>query len=365
LYIFLRGLGALSGYPLLISVYIPLYVFLFLSYIIARILDRKYQNKLPALFIWIGSFWLGAMLYFFLIVLLIDILKLVNLIIPFFQTLPFIHSIHLNLYLFSLSILIVTIILFTGYLNSIHPHIRNLNININKPGGKFKQIRLAAASDIHLGTIISKSRIKRIVEKINGLNPDLVLLPGDVIDEDIRPVIKNNLGEILRQIKSKYGVYGITGNHEYIGGVVNAKKYLTEHNIKLLNDDYVEIEDSLYLIGREDRSIRGFAGLNRKLLDEILKGANKSKPLILMDHQPVKFIEAEENKIDLQLSGHTHHGQVWPFNFITKRVFEISMGYKKRGDTHYYVSCGVGTWGPPVRTNCRPEVLCIDIGFGN
>lgn len=328
-------------------------------------LDRKYQNKLSALFIWIGSFWLGAMLYFFLIVLLVDILKLVNLIIPFLSAIQFIYTSHFNLYLFAFSVVSVTVILLAGYFNSIHPRIKYLDININKPGGKFKSIKLAAASDIHLGTIISKSRLKRIVEKINGLNPDLVLLPGDVIDEDIRPVIKNNLGELLRQIKSKYGVYGITGNHEYIGGVVNAKKYLSEHNIKLLDDSLVLIEDSVYIIGREDRSIKGFAGLNRKPLDEILTGADKSKPLILMDHQPVKLIEAEENNIDLQLSGHTHHGQVWPFNFITKRVYEISKGYRKKGKTHYYVSCGVGTWGPPVRTNCRPEIMCINLSFGN
>ncbi len=201
------------------------------------------------------------------------------------------------------------------------------------------------------------------MEKINNLNPDLVLLPGDVIDEDIRPVIKNNLGEILRQIKSRYGVFAITGNHEYIGGVDKAKKYLAEHNLQLLNDNYVLIEDSLYIIGREDRSIRGFTGKTRKSLEEIIADLDKSKPLVIMDHQPVKLDEAEGNNIDLQLSGHTHHGQLWPLNFITMQVYEISMGYKLKGNTHYYVSSGVGTWGPPVRTNSRPEILCINLQF--
>ncbi len=364
-YIFIRGLGAISAYPLLKSIFIPVYIFLFLSYIIARVLDRKFQNKLSAFFIWIGSFWLGAMLYFFLFVLLIDLCRLINLIIPFFRLIPFNGSPHFDILVFFSSIGIVLIILFFGYLNSVHPVVRNLTLKLNKNGGAFKNIRLAVASDIHLGTIISKVRLKRIVEKINDLKPDLVLLPGDVIDEDIRPVIKNNLGEILRQIRSVYGVFAITGNHEYIGGVDKAKKYLAEHDLKLLNDDYEEIADSLYIIGREDRSIRGFTGNVRKPLEEIISGLDKSKPLILMDHQPAKLEEAEINKIDLQLSGHTHHGQLWPLNYITRRIYEISMGYKLKGNTHYYVSCGVGTWGPPIRTNSRPEILCITLQFNS
>jgi predicted MPP superfamily phosphohydrolase len=159
-------------------------------------------------------------------------------------------------------------------------------------------------------------------------------------------------------------VYAITGNHEYIGGVEPACKYLVEHGLVELRDNYIMIANSLYIIGREDRSIKGFTGKVRKNLVEIMKGINKNLPIILMDHQPVKLAEAAENGVDLQLSGHTHHGQLWPFSFITKKVYELSMGYKKTGDTHYYVSCGVGTWGPPIRTGNRPEIIRIDLRFG-
>jgi hypothetical protein len=189
------------------------------------------------------------------------------------------------------------------------------------------------------------------------------LLPGDIVDEDLGPVIKQNLGETLKKIKSKYGVFGITGNHEYIGGVEPACKYLEEHGITMLRDRYVMVNDEIYIVGREDRSIKQFAGKLRKPLEDIMSGIDKLKPIILMDHQPVRLAEAGKNGVDLQLSGHTHHGQLWPFNFITKKVYELSRGYKLNGSTHYYVSCGAGTWGPPVRTGNKPEILLIELEF--
>jgi predicted MPP superfamily phosphohydrolase len=201
------------------------------------------------------------------------------------------------------------------------------------------------------------------VKDINLINADIVLLAGDVVDEDIKPVIKYNLGEILKLIKSKLGVFAITGNHEYIGGVEPAVKYLAEHNLIELRDTSILIDNSFFLIGREDRSGRGFGGRPRRSLLELMKGIDKSLPVILMDHQPVKLNEAFEYGIDLQVSGHTHHGQLFPFNFITKKIYELSYGYMKRGNTHYYVSCGVGTWGPPVRTSSRPEIVEIKLMF--
>jgi predicted MPP superfamily phosphohydrolase len=205
--------------------------------------------------------------------------------------------------------------------------------------------------------------LERIVGKINGLKPDLVLLPGDVIDEDIGPVIKQNLGETLRKIQAKYGVIAVTGNHEYIGGVDAACKYLGEHGVTVLRDSSVKIKDSVYIVGREDRAIGQFARRKRRSLDDLMTEVDVSCPVILMDHQPFRLDEAERAMVDVQLSGHTHHGQIWPFNFITQKVYEVSWGYKKKGGTHVYVSSGVGTWGPPVRTGNRPEIVHLVLTF--
>jgi uncharacterized protein len=362
-YIFITGWNAIPGHCRIY--YAITFLFLALSFIAGRFLERRFLNRVSSLFVWIGSFWLAWFVYLLLFVLLIDILRLINFIIPFFPAIFFNDPEETKYYLFYIVSAVSFIIVIGGYLNARTPRIKELNITINKQAGSFKNITMAIASDIHLGTIICRSRLEKIVDKINSVNADIVLLPGDVVDEDIGPVIKQNLGETLRKIKSKYGVYGITGNHEYIGGVEPACKYLVEHGIVELRDSYVKIADSFYLIGREDRAIKGFTGKLRKNLDAIMEGIDKNLPLILMDHQPVKLAEAETSGIDLQLSGHTHHGQLWPFNFITKKVYELSWGYKKKGNTHYYVSCGVGTWGPPIRTGNKPEIIYLNLIFKN
>jgi len=226
-----------------------------------------------------------------------------------------------------------------------------------------KSLHIVAFSDVHLGTIIEKRHLRGIVNQVNALNPDIILIPGDIIDEDIAPVIHSNVGEVLKQLKAKYGVYAVTGNHEYIGGVDKAKKYLTEHNVQLLNDTIELIDNSFYLVGREDLTRRQFSGQQRKTLPQIMEQVDTQYPIILLDHQPLGIDQAVKAGVDLQLSGHTHHGQLWPFNAITNLVFEVSRGLLKKGDTHILVSSGIGGWGPPVRTNSRPEILDITLSF--
>jgi len=358
-YIYVTGLHALpDNYKFLYS---AVYLFFFLSYIIGRFLERKFLNPFSSFFVWIGSFWLGAMVYYLLFVILIDIARLFNL---FFGFLPaFSYSSDYQLMFFLIVNASVILIIIFGYLNAANPLIKKMNININKKAGVLKSLKIVMASDIHLGTIINRKRLGKIVNMINSLEPDIILLPGDVVDEDIESVVKQNCGEDLRALRAKYGVYAITGNHEYIGGVEPSVEYLTEHGLIELRDKTVRIADSFYIVGREDRASKGFAGIIRKPLYMLLEGVDKNLPVILMDHQPVRLEEAEKNGVDLQLSGHTHHGQLWPFNFITKRIYEVSMGYKQKGNTHYYVSCGVGSWGPPVRTGNRPEIVQITLNF--
>ncbi len=360
-YIFIRGWEVVP--PEHHRSYAILFVLTAYAFFLGRLLERFTLSWFSSALVWIGSFWLAAMVHLYLILVGIDILRLVNYIIPFFPQFLTKDPEQTKHIAAIVVCSFVAIVVLAGHVNAVYPRVRTLNLTIPKNSHQLTSLNVVAVSDIHLGTVIGRSRLSKIVAKINALNPDLVLLPGDVFDEDIGPVIKKNLGDMLRSIRSNYGVISVTGNHEYIGGVEEACSYLTDHGILVLRDAVTKIADSLYIVGREDLSINRFAGKKRKTLEELLADVDRRYPVILMDHQPFRLDEAVQNGIDLQLSGHTHNGQIWPFSYITRKVFELSWGYEKKENTHFYVSCGVGTWGPPVRTGNRPEIVNIKLQF--
>jgi hypothetical protein len=335
------------------------------SFIAGRFLERAAITPFSTAVVWVGSFWFAAFAYFTLAALFIDMLRLVNYVIPFFPAFVTGNIARTKAVLAIGVASVVVIALVIGYFNAKNPRLKTLDIHIPKSADSLKTLNVAVASDIHLGTIIGNGRLKTIVDTINSLHADLVLFPGDIVDEDLAPVIKQNLGETLRTIKAKYGVFAITGNHEYIGGVEEAYKYLTDHGIRVLRDEVITVDGNITLVGREDRSISQFAGKKRKPLPELMATVDRRFPIIMMDHQPIGLNEAVDAGVDLQLSGHTHHGQIWPFGWITEAIYEVSWGYTKKNQTHFYVSSGVGTWGPPVRLGNTPEIINLRITFGS
>ncbi len=362
-YIFIRGWQAIPRGSQVRTYYLIIFLILALSYILGRVLENYYLSSFSGVFVWIGSFWLGLMVYLFLSVLVIDIFRLLNHFAGIFPSFIF-NDYQKTKQITAAVVLSVSLILIVaGRINALSPKIEKLDLKIDKAVHSKKEWNIVLASDIHMGTLIGNSHLDKLVDITNSLNPDLVLFAGDIIDEDLAPVIKQDLGATLKNIKAKYGIYAITGNHEFIGGVEPAVKYLTEHGINVLRDSFVKIGNSFYLVGREDRSTNQFAHKRRKTLAEIMENVDKSFPIVMMDHQPFGLNEAVENGVDLQLSGHTHHGQLWPFNYITEMVYELSWGYKKKGNTHFYVSSGFGGWGPPVKIGSRSEIVNIKLQF--
>jgi len=330
------------------------------AYVIGRFSERAGPLWLAEPMIRTGSFWLGAMVYLTLLFFLTDILRGIN---GLFHNTEFLKFGWMSgkgktavLLVYSLS----AIILIAGYLNARIPVVRKQVIQLNKtvPGGTQKVVLV---SDIHLGMMISNGKLRKLVELVNEQNADLVLLAGDVFDEDLGPVIQNNMGDLLKNLQAKQGVYAILGNHEFFGNANAAEKYLENHNITVLRDSSVTLENGITIAGREDISGQRMNGKPRKTIENLLAGVDTEKPVFLLDHQPFKLAEVAMQKVDLQVSGHTHNGQMWPFNYITGAVFEISRGYGKIKDTHFYVSSGFGTWGPPIRTNSRAEIIVLEI----
>jgi len=260
-------------------------------------------------------------------------------------------------------IVLVSAIVFLGNLNKRDITVKTVELNLPKGDGKLSELNIVMASDLHLSPIDGERLLSIIVDKINSVDPDIVLFAGDLVDDKAVILKDRGIGKSFKRLNPKYGIYSINGNHEFINEVEPSVKFMEDYGMKILRDNYKLIDSSFYIIGREDVSMKNFTGKERKSLEEIISSLNKDHPKILLDHTPVKLEQAERNGIDLQFSGHTHHGQIWPANIITNMIYEVSWGYLKKGKTHYYVTSGAGTWGPPVRTGSRSEIVNIKVKF--
>jgi len=362
-YIYARGMQALPAGTGLRAIFPWVFWGLAAAYLAGRFLERVYLSALSDLLVWTGSFWLAALLYFVLAVIFFDLFRLINYFMPLYPGWVASNYAKVKLWIFYGVTAIVGIVVLAGFINSRLPVVRKLDLHINKNTNGLRELNLVLLSDIHLGTIIGNGHFEKIVDKVQALNPDIILLAGDVLDEDLEPVLRQNIGETLRRLHAPFGVFAVMGNHEYIGGAEPAYDYLKSHGLQVIRDSVVKVNNSFYLIGREDRDKPRFAGRQRMALEELVAKADQAYPLILMDHQPYYPEKASEAGIDLQVSGHTHHGQLWPINLVTSAIFTISSGYAKIGNTHFYVSNGVGTWGPPVRIGNRPEIVNLRLTF--
>jgi hypothetical protein len=350
------GLGTARYYIFFFS------LFLVAAFPLGRIFERLSSGWISDALDRFGSFYLVVMLYSFLAILIIDILRLLN---KFFHFLPRALNNEPQRAAQTVFFIIIGLIALTvslGALNAARPRLRTLELSIEKAAGPRRELKIVMASDFHLGSINRNPWLKRVVGMINKLDPDLIVLPGDVVDMYVPRSEGEKMITTLQELKAPLGVYSVTGNHEYYGGLEKNLHYLAKAHIRVLQDESIEINDEFYLLGRKDRTAEGF-GQTRKSVKELVSAVDNRLPLILLDHQPFRLDEAREAGIDLQLSGHTHAGQLFPLNWINKMVWEVNWGYVRKERSQYYVSCGVGTWGPPVRTGSRPEVILIKLKF--
>ena len=229
-----------------------------------------------------------------------------------------------------------------------------------------KVTKIVLLSDLHLGYHNRSSEFKKWVDLINAEHPDLILIGGDIIDISVRPLLEENVAEEFHRLKAP--VYACLGNHEYYSGEPKAQQFYRDAGIHLLRDSVAKI-GNIAITGRDDRS-----NPHRKSIAEIIGQAERNRSLtmvsdkkkrkeftILLDHQPYHLEEAEQNGIDFQFSGHTHHGQVWPISWITDAIYEDAFGPLRKGDTQYYVSSGMGIWGGKFRIGTRSEYVVLTL----
>ena len=262
---------------------------------------------------------------------------------------------------FVVSTVSIVIIMYIGNHRFRYPVVTKQEITINKSAGDITSMRIAVVSDVHLGYLIDRRYAKRYVDLINEQKPDLILFVGDIIDAEMAPIINQKMQEEFLRLNPRFGIYSCTGNHEYRYEAETKIKWLNDiANIKMIRDSAVLIDSSFYIVGREDWV---FAG--RDSLKTILEKQNvdASLPIIVLNHTPNNLDEEMENGADIALYGHTHDGQIFPFNIFTRLVFEVSRGYKKKGDTNVYVSSGLGLSGPQYRIGTRSEIAVLDVTF--
>lgn len=249
----------------------------------------------------------------------------------------------------SLAILLFMLGVFIyGNIHYNHKVRQPLELLTNKP--LEKDLKIVLLSDMHLGYHNRRAELARWIDKINAEKPDLVLIAGDIIDISVRPLIEENMAEEFRRIDAP--VLACLGNHEYYSGEPEAQRFYREAGIRLLRDSVANVGSSLTIIGRDDRS-----NPHRRNLAALMKGVDKHKYIILLDHQPFHLEQAERNGVDFQFSGHTHHGQIWPVSWITEGIYEVAFGSHHRGETQYYVSSGLGIWGGKFRIGTRSEYI--------
>lgn len=219
-----------------------------------------------------------------------------------------------------------------------------------------KKMKIVMLSDLHLGYHNNRKELERWIDLINNENPDLVLIGGDIIDISVRPLTEENMASEFHKLKAP--IYACLGNHEYISGEQDAERFYRQAGITLLRDSVANIGNGLCIIGRDDRM-----NIGRKSIAELMKDVDKSRYVILLDHQPYHLERAEHAGVDFQFSGHTHHGQVWPVSWITDAIYECAFGEHRRNNTRYYVSSGMGIWGGKFRIGTHSEYIVATLSF--
>ena len=362
-YIGRRGAQALAGYPSARAVFLVAFIGLALAFPIGRVLLAVARGWPASVLVQVGTFHLAVMLYGLMAVLAVDLVRLVNAFIPFLQK-GLAAGTRPAAAVFAVAAAGVALTIAAGAWNATRLRTVELEIRLPRKAGPGGRLTLAVASDLHLGTLVGPSRLEKVVDRLNALEPDAVLLAGDVVDETVSEEIESRLGAIMRRLRAPLGVYAVPGNHEFFSGLERNLACLRACGIVVLEDRAVRVGDAFTLVGRRDPS--SLRVQERRLsIAGILNasGLDAGLPVVVLDHQPVRLEEAAEAGASLQVSGHTHDGQVFPIGLVNGLIYELNHGHLRKGDTHFYVTSGAGTWGPPIRVGSRAEVVRIGLKF--
>lgn len=328
-----------------------------------------------------SNYFLGIFMYILMVLLSIDIIRLF---LKYVVHASWIQSRIVFAAVGACCICVVIIISFSGIYHAKHIKVTPYKITVDKSAPDMDSLKIVLLADTHFGYNSGAVHAQEIVDKINEQNPDLVCIAGDIFDNEYDAVREpEKISEILRTIRSKYGVYACWGNHDLNEPILagftfkhkkedskqlkdpRMKRFLQNSNIQLLEDEAVLIDNSFYVVGRKDASLVEKIEEKRKTPAQLTQKLDKDKTIIVIDHQPKELQDIADAGVNLDLCGHTHDGQTFPGNFTVKFLWENPCGYLQKGSMHNIVTSGSGVWGPAMRVGTDSEICTINLTFSN
>ena len=328
-----------------------------------------------------SNYFLGIFMYILMVLFSIDVVRLI---LKYAVHASWIQSRIVFAAVGACCICIVIIISFSGIYHAKHIKVTPYKITVDKSAPDMDSLKIVLLADTHFGYNSGAVHAQEIVDKINEQQPDLVCIAGDIFDNEYDAVREpEKISEILRTIRSKYGVYACWGNHDLNEPILagftfkhkkedskqlkdpRMKRFLQNSNIQLLEDEAVLIDNSFYVVGRKDASLIEKIEEKRKTPAQLTQKLDKDKTIIVIDHQPKELQDIADAGVDLDLCGHTHDGQTFPGNFTVKFLWKNPCGYLQKGSMHNIVTSGSGVWGPAMRVGTDSEICTINLIFSN
>jgi predicted MPP superfamily phosphohydrolase len=357
-YVFLKAWQAFR-FPSGIGIFIGfVFVVMIVTPVLVRFLERGGHETAARFMAYSGYCWLGFIFFFFTISISFDVLRLMACMTSVVTKIDFSSFISAYRFFFLFTLFCSIVLVLYGYREAGGIRTETLRIESNKISKETGKITIAQISDVHLGLIVSEDRLKKIVGLIEKANPDILVSTGDLVDGDIDKI--NGLVDLLKNVDPPYGKYAIMGNHEFYAGIDNSLDFHKKAGFKMLRGEGFVVHDIINIAGIDDQAGSYFKAKN--IPEKVfLSGLPRHLFTVLLKHRPVIDKDAL-GLFDLQLSGHTHKGQIYPFRYLTKLAFPLYTGYHELSkNSHLYVSRGSGTWGPPIRFLAPPEVTVIEL----
>lgn len=350
------------------------YLFMALSPVIAFLLPK---SAVAIVIRRISTYWIGIMLYSLLYVVLFDLLRLIAKHTKLKNTLLFSRGSVISIGSVVVACAVATCLY--GIFNARKIKVNEYSVTVNKSCGSDKHLKAVLVADLHMGYAIGVDHITNMVEKINQQDADIVIIAGDIFDNSYDGMDDpEGIKAQLKSIKSKYGVYAVYGNHDidekilmgftfdWGGKQLHSEKmtnFMKECNIKLINDESVLINDEFYLVGRRDTDKPGTEDGTRAEISELTKDLDKTKPIFVLSHEPDELQKTADAGADIDFSGHTHDGQLFPGNLTIGLFWENPCGMIKKDNMYSIVTSGVGVYGTFMRVGTDAEICSVDIDF--